>query len=205
MPLLAVAMAALAAAQHATTLPLAAITSAGGMTVTLPASVLQSKEVSSHLTSGLTTAFIILVTSGEKKGGARVTVRYELWDEAYLVTALDSSGREVRHTFASAAKMTEWWSTAPLLVLRNPAWSAADSAAKTQITVKVLPFSAREQAETQRWLSRIFTSMSSVKDAPVDKRSDPGAAKILDVIVSTSIQRRPILESQWTVDARAAR
>ena len=202
-PLLAMAMAALAAAQHATTLPLAAITNAGGMTVTLPASVLQSKEVSSHLTSGLTTAFVILVNAGEKKGAARVTVRYELWDETYLVSALDSTGREVKHTFTSAAKMTEWWSTAPLLVIRR--WSAADSAAKAQITVKVLPFSAREQAETQRWLSRIFTSMNSVKDAPVDKRSDAGAAKILDVIVSTSIQRRPILEYQWTVDARAER
>jgi DNA-binding transcriptional MerR regulator len=60
----------------------------------------------------------------------------------------------------------------------------------------------KEQAATQRWLSRILTSMGSVKDAPVDKRSDQGAAKILDVIVSTSIQRRPVLEYQWTVQAR---
>jgi hypothetical protein len=76
---------------------------------------------------------------------------------------------------------------------------------RVQVTVKVLPFSVREQADTQRWLSRIFTSMGSVKDAPVDKRSDPGAAKILDVIVSTSIQRRPILEYHWTVDAKEER
>ena len=196
--LLIAAVAALAAAQ--VTVPSATISQAGAVTLTLPATMLHSKEVKKHMTSGLTTAFVILVTCGEAKGGARVSVRYELWDETYLVTALDATGREKKLTFASPEKLEEWWATSGLSVIRGEAKSP-----RLNVTVKVLPFSAREQAETQRWLSRVFTSMQSVKDAPVDKRSDPGAAKILDVIVSTSIQRRPILEYQWTVDAKADR
>ena len=197
-PLLAIAaVAALAAVPHATTLPLAAINASGTVSVTLPAAMLKSKEVTTHLTSGLTTAFVVLVSCGDVEGGARVTVRYELWDETYLVTTLDAAGHEQKFTFPSVEKLAEWWGSTPLMVIRNHAPSP-----RAQITLKVLPFSAKEQAATQRWLSRILTSMASVKDAPVDKRSDQGAAKILDVIVSTSIQRRPVLEYQWTVQAR---
>lgn len=198
-PLLVLAaVAALAAAQQA--MPTAVLTRRGAVTLTLPASILQSSEVKKHIGSGLTTAFVIQVQCGERKGGARVSVRYDLWEETYLVRTIDATGREQNATLASEAKLAEWWSTAALPVIGGGAESA-----RLDVRVHVLPFSAREEAETKRWLSRILTSMGSVKDAPVDKRSDAGAAKILDVIVSTSIQRRPILEYQWTVDARTER
>jgi hypothetical protein len=196
--LILAAVAALAAAQQA--MPTAVLTRRGAVTLTLPASILQSSEVRKHIGSGLTTAFVIQVECGERKGGARVSVRYDLWEETYLVRTIDATGREQNSTVASEAKLAEWWSTAALPVIAGGAESA-----RLDVRVHVLPFSAREEAETKRWLSRILTSMGSVKDAPVDKRSDAGAAKILDVIVSTSIQRRPILEYQWTVDARTER
>jgi hypothetical protein len=199
-PLLAVAaLAALAVAQASST-PTATVTRTGAVHVTLPSSMLQSKEVQKHMTSGLTTAFVVLASAGETEGGARITVRYELWDETYLVRTLDAHGKEQSFTVASQEKLAEWWRSTPLPVIHE---GAAPS--RVQLTVKVLPFSAREQAETQRWLSRLFTSMQSVKEAPVGKRSDAGAAKILDVIVSTSIQRRPILEYRWAVDAKGER
>ena len=199
-PLLAAAILAALAVTQAQSTPSATLGGNGEVNVTLPSSMLQSKEVRKHMTSGLTTAFVILATAADVEGGARVTVRYELWDETYLVRTRDATGKETNVTLASEAKLSEWWSTTALPVIRHGATTP-----RVALTVKVLPFSAREQEETQRWLSRMFTSMQSVKDAPVDKRSDAGAAKILDVIVSTSIQRRPILEYRWTIDAKAER
>ena len=198
-PLLVLAaVAALAAAQQA--MPTAVLNRRGAVTLTLPSTILRSAEVKKHLGSGLTTAFVIQVECGERKGGARVSVRYDLWEESYLVRTIDATGHEQSVKLPSETKLAEWWSTTALPVI-----GAGAETSRLDVHVHVLPFSAREEAETKRWLSRILTSMGSVKEAPVGKRNDAGAAKILDVIVSTSIQRRPIIEYQWTVEARTER
>lgn len=198
-PLLALVVLAVVAAAHAAPPPHATITHTGAVTVTLPLSVLQSAEVKKHLTSGLTTAFVITVVNGRNEGGARLTVRYELWEEKYFVSVFDAAGAEQKHTFDSQERLASWWSAAAWTVFGQRT-KIAD--APMEITLRVLPFSAREQAETQKWLSRMLTSMESVKDQPVGERSDAGAGKIFAVIVGTSIQRRPILEHRWTVQAR---
>ena len=195
--LILAAVAALGRAQAAATIPSASITRAGAVMVKLPAAILASAEVKKHITSGLTAAFVVQVNAGDAKGGARVSVRQDLWEEKYLVTTLDATGREESYTFPTDEKLAEWWATAALLVMR-----ARPPSAKMQVRLGVLPFSAREEAATREWLARAMTTMGSVKEAPVNKRSDAGAAKILDVIVGTSIQRRPILEYKWTIDAR---
>ena len=196
-PLLVLAAVAALGRAQAAAIPSAIITRAGAVTMKLPATILASAEVRKHITSGLTAAFVVQVSAGEAKGGARVSVRQDLWEEKYLVTTLDATGHEEKYTFPTDEKLAEWWASAALLVMR-----ARPPSAKMQVRVGVLPFSAREEAATREWLARAMTTMGSVKDAPVNKRSDAGAAKILDVIVGTSIQRRPILEYKWTIDAR---
>lgn len=94
-PLLALVVLAVVAAAHAAPPPHATITHTGAVTVTLPLSVLQSAEVKKHLTSGLTTAFVITVVNGRNEGGARLTVRYELWEEKYFVSVFDAAGRKM--------------------------------------------------------------------------------------------------------------
>ncbi|HEU4520872.1 MAG TPA: hypothetical protein VFT12_02650 [Thermoanaerobaculia bacterium] len=199
-PLLAVAvLAAVVTVRGASVKPVATVASNGWLTIAIPPRVLESEEVRKQLTSGLTTAFVITVTAGDSEGGARIAVRYELWEEEYRVTALDVTGREQKLVFDSMEKLTAWWKATPLVVM-----VAYYSESPVRVSLKVLPFSAREQAETQRWLSRMLTSMHSVKEAPVNKRADPGAARMMDIIVGTSIESRPILEHRWTVEVRRA-
>ena len=59
--------------------------------------ILAGSEVKEHLTTGLTTTFVLKLTSrdaaGKKIVGAgRVQVRYELWDEVFYVATLGIDG-----------------------------------------------------------------------------------------------------------------
>ena len=68
--------------------------------------VLADPEVRKQLGTGLTTSFVFTATArggpaGKTKGAARVDVRYDLWDEIYIVTRIDGSGRAARVTLPS--------------------------------------------------------------------------------------------------------
>jgi len=102
---------ALLAAAPATR-PIATISADGHLDITLPANILRNDEVHKHLTSGLTTIFLLNVNDS----GARVEIRYDLWDEKFLVTTIDSE-RTVRKTsIDSFEHLAEWWSRTPLRV-----------------------------------------------------------------------------------------
>ena len=83
----------------------AIITPKGELTITLPADLIVKKEVREHLTSGLTTVFIIATYADDESGegthgGARIEVRFALWEEQYIVDVIDPDGDEHRVTFA---------------------------------------------------------------------------------------------------------
>ena len=108
-----------------------------------------------------------------------------------MIDTVDVTGRRQTFSASNDDELARWWRETPQVVI------ARDGAGIESMSVRlrVLPFSAREQEETQRWLSR---SLDSGHDR------DPGAekptnAKLLEIIVGTSIKRRPILEYRWTV------
>ncbi|MFP5286819.1 MAG: hypothetical protein ACLGI9_13850, partial [Thermoanaerobaculia bacterium] len=128
-----------------------------GVVLTRLPSLLNDKEVRKHLGTGLTTSFVFearaLGTSVPVKGGARVDIRYELWDEVYIVSRVDANGRAARTTFPSFRHLDEWWRDARLAVLRSP----LQASSRIEIRLRVIPFSQTEQLETQRWFSQALS------------------------------------------------
>lgn len=188
--------------------PKATVARNGTLTITLPTALLQSREIRQQLTSGLTTVFVLTVTaSGDgttAKGGARIDVRLDLWEEKYLVTVLDPSGQERKLTFAGDAELARWWSENPISVTtpRKFGPRPGQRPAKhvdVEVKLKMLPFSSQEQSDTQRWLSRTL----SADRMPSGEFTPAQSAQILRIIVETSVRRRPLLEYHWSI--RAAR
>lgn len=198
---LLVAFIAVAAAGRMVEVPRAALTANGAVDVTLPSTILAKREVREQLDSGLTTVFVVSMRGGGGlrgglRGGTRIEVRYKLWDEHYAVTTLYGDGRRQELTLASYEKLAAWWKSASHRL--TPDRVAARDRSPLRITVEVLPFSAREEAETKRWLSE------SLGNGRGDERT-PASINVLDVIIGTSIQRRPILEYRWTIPLEAPR
>jgi hypothetical protein len=180
--------------------PTAALSPAGALTITLPAELMRSPEVKQQLTSGLTTVFVVDVSAedGQRttKGGARVEIRFELWEEKYLLSLIDATGQERKLTFASEEGLRQWWSESPLTV--TPPYPYGRRV-EVKVKLTMLPFSSQEQSDTQRWLSRTL-SASGARDA---EPSPAQSAELLRIIVQSSTRRRPLLERQWS--ARAER
>jgi len=173
---------ALLAAAPATR-PIATISADGHLDITLPANILRNDEVHKHLTSGLTTIFLLNVNDS----GARVEIRYDLWDEKFLVTTIDSE-RTVRKTsIDSFEHLAEWWSRTPLRV------GKAGSEARAKL--EVIPFSASEEEDAQRWLAHSIGANGNAAD-PAQKDQIGG---MLDLLIGTSVQRHPLQTWRWTL------
>jgi hypothetical protein len=154
--------------------------------------ILAEEEVKKQLGTGLTTSFLFVV-----KGGARVDVRYELWDEVYIVTRIDATGRVLRTNLPSFEKLAEWWRDARLVALRAQAAATVRSA---EVRLSVIPFSQAEQLDAQRWFSQALSaeksgSAGAVSDAVQDQPES--FSQVLNLLMATSIGRAPLLELQW--------
>lgn len=166
----------------------------GAIAVTLPSDLLRTPEVKEQLTSGLTTVFIITGTAGERKAAARIEVRYQLWEEKYLVSVIGATGTERKLTLDSDTALATWWQSDPQLLIAAPHRSGP---VDVEVNLTMLPFSAQEQNDTRRWLSRTLSA-----GGEGDPNSPERAAEVLRIIVQTSIQRKPLLQRTWKVRAR---
>lgn len=179
----------------------AVITPQGALAVTLPADLLRKKEVKDHLTSGLTTLFVVATTArdddaghtGTTRGGARVEVRFALWEEQYVVTVIGPTGEEQTTKLDSEAELERWWS-GNLLPVSPPRRYGPRVDVRVRLTM--LPFSSREQSDTRRWLARTLSASADAGD-----RAPAQSAEVLRIVVETSTRRRPLLEREWSVRA----
>jgi len=168
----------------------------GELHASLPASVLANDEVTSQLKSGLTTTFRILTVHKDGhgqtwRGGARIEVRYELWDEVYLVRTLDMKGERQAHSFASFQELNEWWKRAGLVV------QVVQGSPPSQLkfTVEVIPFSATEQSNAQQWFA---DSAPNAVVGPAGASVRPAPSRgVFEMILATSIRRKPLLKFSW--------
>jgi hypothetical protein len=158
--------------------------------------------VRKQLGTGLTTSFAFEAAArgagGKPKGAARVDVRYDLWDEVYVVTRVDAAGHAARTTLPSFDRLAEWWRDARLVVARG----ALATAGTVDVRLRVIPFSQAEQLETQRWFSQALSaeksgSAGAVSDAVADQPES--FSQVINLLMSTSIGRPALLEYAWKV------
>jgi len=164
-----------------------------------PASVLVNSDVRPRLNNGLTTSFSFTVTlrdavGSEVKGGGRIDVRYELWEEVFLVHGIGIDGRRIEASLPSFDRLVAWWReqevpVAPVkTVRRGGPWNV-------KLQVRVIPFSQGEQRDAQRWLSDSVRQGSADSSAADSGRS----TSVLDFLVGTSIQRRALVGYDWNL------
>ncbi|HEV8580932.1 MAG TPA: hypothetical protein VGX68_17840 [Thermoanaerobaculia bacterium] len=166
--------------------------------------VLGEAEVRKQLGTGLTTSFLFETTAkggtgGKVRGAARVDVRYELWDEVYIVTRIDATGRAVRTTLPSFERLVDWWRNARLVVIRPP---AAPGARRLEVRLRVIPFSQAEQLDAQRWFSQALSAEKSGSAGAVSEavENQPESfSQVINLLLATSIGRAALLEYQWTL------
>ena len=159
--------------------------------------LLRNSEVRRHLETGLTTtlAFEVRLTGGGRmRGGARIDIRYELWDEVWLVTRADTLGRTQRTRFPSFEQLETWWRDLRLDVfpVRTPAGPA-------EVRLRVIPFSQSEQLDAQRWFSRSLAAESADSAGAVSGILEEPSGDLFNLLLATSIGRPALKEYEWKV------
>ncbi len=164
--------------------------------------LLGREEIRKHLQTGLTTTLAFQLRSDGESGGARVDIRYELWDEVWIVTRADASGRVQRVTFPSFDRLAEWWRDLRLEALRARR-KAPEKAGIVEVRLRVIPFSQSEQLDAQRWFSRALEQQSgSGSGASVTqalKEQPEPFGNVLSLLLATSISRRALEEYEWNL------
>lgn len=168
--------------------------SAEGVALTRLPPLLRNGEVRRHLETGLTTtlAFEVRLGGGRARGGARIDIRYELWDEIWLVTRADTLGRTQRARFPSFEQLESWWRDLRLDVL--PARTAPGPA---EVRLRVILFSQSEQLDAQRWFSRILAAEPSDSAGAVSGLLDEPSGDLFNLLLATSIGRPALQEYEW--------
>ena len=180
-------------AMSATTAPRATMKDKDKIRVALPAELLREADVQKDLRSGLTTTFIIRADAGERHGGARIELRYELWDEVYLARAVSVDGTIENATLPDTKALTEWWSAPHVTVLTG---TTPDT--PLQLRLDVLPFSASEEADAKRWLAQA-ASGAPQRTTPTATATAAASPPLLDAVIGTSVRRKPLLSYVWRV------
>ncbi|MEA2692113.1 MAG: hypothetical protein QOJ16_1500 [Acidobacteriota bacterium] len=174
----------------------------------LPA-VLARPEVRPHLSTGLTTTLLIAVEAvdggGRKaKGGGKVDIRYEPWDELFLVSALGVDGRSHQESLPSFDRLLAWWRGVQLPVLAAEpllgigGTGSTGSAWQVKVHLSVIPFSRSEQRETQRWLADSIGRPAKGDPQAAGARAEP-LSGALDALLATSIKRQSLVGYDWTL------
>ena len=157
----------------------------GVVAATLPSSILADSDVRKRLGSGLTTTFLVTARNRGSGAitGARIEIRYDLWDEVWLVRKIEFDRKSEQQRITSRDALEKWWRT-PLRLLTT----AADHAS-LQIDLDVLPFSAAEREDARQWMS---------KSGGVGTAS--GGGGIVDALIGTTIAAKPITSYRWNVE-----
>lgn len=175
--------------------------------------LLAQAEVRKKLDTGLTASFeFALEEAGEPRIFALFDIRFEPWDEVYEVMLIDRRGRPEKLELASFDELAAYWRNLRLAAgsPRPPAGSAprgAPRADKLRLLIELVPFSQREQSDTQRWFSE---SLSQAGQGTAEGAAGSGEdnspealGQALSVLMATSIERRSAFSYRFSVPAPA--
>ena len=134
--------------------PLAFTVQPGGVVAAnLPVSILQDASVRKQLRSGLTTTFLLVTRQRDTRivSGARIEIRYDLWDEVYTVRLCDRcKPMKVKYQSEAFKLLTE--------VTDVPVASLAvmpyEDIYYLAMRVDLNPVSPETLTEVRRWLSQ---------------------------------------------------
>ena len=156
----------------------------GVVSAVLPLGVLQDANVRKQLESGLTTTFFVLVRHGGAASHARLEVRYDLWDEVWIVRRVEFDRAVQRDRLAGRDALERWWRT-PLRIL-----STSEPRVSLRVEVDVLPFSAAEEEDARAWIS---------KSGGVGTAAGSGGT-LVDALIGTTLSAKPITSFRWNVE-----
>jgi hypothetical protein len=154
--------------------------------VVLPAAVLSDRDVHDQLGSGLTTTFLLTARqrgAGES-GAAHIEIRFDLWDDVWLVRRIEFDGKEERLRIPSRQLLDQWWST-PVRF-----FGAAAGRVMLTVTLTVLPFSVAEGKDAREWMAK------SAGASAAEPRSSP----FVTALIGTTLNAKPIRSYRWTAN-----
>lgn len=166
--------------------------------------ILDDEEVRGHLRTGLTTTFALRLEVRPPAGRSRepddtafVTVRYELWDEVFHVGVVDASGRPRSLQVDTFAGLEAFWRDLRLAMSASAVQIGAVGRVpgEVRLAIDVVPFSAAEAQETQRWFSETLedAKRSSAEDVSSSAESSSDTlSRSFRLMMATSIRRRSI-------------
>ncbi len=179
--------------------------------------VLGHGEVRPNLTKGLTTTFLLRVeakgprlrSKPKPRGGARIEIRYELWDEVFHVATGTADGGFQRRTLDSFGELESWWSSLRLVVAGRELFASGldpPPPREAKVELDVVPFSQAEQRDTQRWFTESLDDAGTSGAEDIADSADK-TSQTLDrtfhLLMATSIQRRALASFRWTVPIAA--
>ena len=165
--------------------PVFSVQAGGVVAAGLPISVLHSPTVRKQLATGLTTTFVVAARQRERLTGARIEIRYDLWDEVWHVRKIEFDRKEERLKLTSMDALEKWWRV-PVRIFANAAASLP-----LQVDLSVLPFSASEEEDARQWIA---------KGGGVARPSGQG---LVDVLIGTTLSAKPIIRWRWDVQVGA--
>jgi hypothetical protein len=158
----------------------------GVVAAALPLSILAERDVRKQLGSGLTTTFLVIARNrgNGNVSGARMEVRYDLWDEVWIVRRVEFDGKVDAQRITSRDALDKWWHT-PLRLLATGA-----ARVSLQLDLNVLPFSAAEKEDARQWMSKSGGVVT------------PGGSSgsVIDALIGTTIDAKPITSYRWNVE-----
>jgi hypothetical protein len=181
----------------------------GRLTVGLPGELLQDPALVRQLESGLTTSLLVRLTARDPArrkatAVAHVDVRFELWDEVFLLHAFGGDGRAITPAPKRLAGRDALASALPALGLplalappleRGAPWSL-------EVTLEVVPFSLAEQRDAQRWFSDTVASQRGSASEVGGESGSGGAGlgRLVDLVMATSLDRRAVRRFVWSLE-----
>ena len=172
--------------------------------------ILAESDIEPHLRTGLTTTFAFRLAYRERGsepiGGARIEIRYELWDEVFRVVAFGFDGRVEQRALGSFDALLGWWHEVEL-VMSSPL-ETLPARRQARVTVDIVPFSESERDATQDWFADALEGPlqgSGAEDtmAIAEERAAP-LNRILSLLMATSIQRKAVLSFRWNLTIAAS-
>ena len=178
-----------------------------GLTLTSLPPILEQTDIRKQLETGLTTTFLLKVTGRDPsgrplQGGARVQIRYELWDEIYQLASQDLAGNIQRGNFNSFADLKKYWQELSLEVIPLAGGTPPTQQTRLKIELDVIPFSRSEEQDTRRWFSESIERSGRGNAENVSKVSEERSetlGEVFNLLMATSIRRRAIMDFHWQV------
>ena len=163
--------------------PSFSIQAGGVVAATMPLAILADVDVKRQINSGLTATFLVVARNRTTTAAsaARMEIRYDLWDEVWIVRRMDFDRKAEQLKITSKEALEKWWRT-PLRLLATTAPSVS-----LQIDMTVLPFSAAEKEDARQWISKAGGVGS-------------GGAGLVDALIGTTIDAKPITTYRWNVE-----